>query len=179
MEHASLEWLVAHEEIRQLVARYAFSVDSRDLDNLVSLFVEDVAVGKQASGREALKAWFSLGFEPLGFTILNTGTHVIEIIDDDHASGELYCKAEISHGNRLVHQAILYRDRYERRDGTWLFARRDHLLWYATGVGENPIGLASMAWPKEHEGRGTVPECFPTYVSFTEALAAKASETED
>ena len=33
-------WLVAHEEIRQLASRYAVALDARDLDSLVSLFVD-------------------------------------------------------------------------------------------------------------------------------------------
>ena len=36
----AVERLLAHEEIRQLVARYALAVDSRDPDALVQLFVD-------------------------------------------------------------------------------------------------------------------------------------------
>ena len=45
-----LERLVAHDEIRQLASRYAVAVDSRDLDSLVDLFVDDVRVGRDADG---------------------------------------------------------------------------------------------------------------------------------
>ena len=41
-------WLIAHEEIRQLASRYAIALDSRDLDTLVNLFVDDVQVGRKA-----------------------------------------------------------------------------------------------------------------------------------
>ncbi len=57
-ERDPVAWLVAHEEIRQLAARYAVAVDSRDLDALVGLFVDDVRVGRSAVGRDALRASF-------------------------------------------------------------------------------------------------------------------------
>ena len=54
----TVERLLAHEEIRQLAARYALAIDSRDLDSLVGLFVDDVRVGRDERGREALRASF-------------------------------------------------------------------------------------------------------------------------
>ncbi|MEX2100868.1 MAG: nuclear transport factor 2 family protein [Acidimicrobiia bacterium] len=42
---ARLAKLEAHEEIRQLAARYALALDSRAVATMVSLFVDDVAVG--------------------------------------------------------------------------------------------------------------------------------------
>ena len=44
---------VARDQLRDLVARYAVAVDSRDLDSLVELFVDDVQVGRSARGRDA------------------------------------------------------------------------------------------------------------------------------
>ena len=44
-----------HEQIRQLAAHYAVAVDSRDLDTLVGLFVDDVRVGRDTFGRDALR----------------------------------------------------------------------------------------------------------------------------
>ena len=37
--------LVATESIRQLASRYAVSMDARDIDALVSLYIDDVRVG--------------------------------------------------------------------------------------------------------------------------------------
>ncbi|MEI8051495.1 MAG: nuclear transport factor 2 family protein, partial [Actinomycetes bacterium] len=78
----TIEALLAYEEIRQLVARYAFSVDTRDLDRLVDLFVDDVDVGTLGTGRAALRTSFSEGLTPLGMTILSVTTHVIDLVDD-------------------------------------------------------------------------------------------------
>src|SRR5215472_6702306 len=110
----ALELLVARDEIRQLAARYALSLDSRDLDALVALFVPDVQVGRHLSGREALRADFNKSLRAVGRTILNVGTHVIDVADDGSATGAVYCKGEIEVDGRFVHQAILYDDTYRR-----------------------------------------------------------------
>ena len=162
----SVEELVAYEEIRQLAARYALATDSRDLDALVALFVDDVQVGRDQFGREALKASFDAALRGIGISILNVGTHVIDLVDDDHATGHVYCKGEIQDGDRWIHQAILYRDRYERRAGHWYFVRRRHELWYGAEVGTNPLGLAPANWPEHHDGSGTVPETWETWRRF-------------
>ena len=54
---ARIERLEALEEIRQLPAKYALALDMRDMDAMVGLFCSDVRVGKEASGREALRAY--------------------------------------------------------------------------------------------------------------------------
>jgi hypothetical protein len=163
-----VEQLVAYEEIRQLAARYAVATDSRNLDMLVGLFVDDVQVGRDAFGRDALKASFDAALRGIGVSILNVGTHVIDLIDDDHATGLVYCKGEIQDGERWIHQAILYRDAYERRFGHWYFVRRRHELWYGAEVGMNPLGLEPANWPERHEGWGTVPESWESWKVFWE-----------
>src|SRR5262249_22960899 len=92
--------LLAHEQIRQLAARYAVATDARDLDTLVSLFVDDVRVGRDASGRAALKEFFTQSLRDVGVTILNVGTHLVDLDadDPDRASGVVYCRAEIQDG---------------------------------------------------------------------------------
>jgi ketosteroid isomerase-like protein len=158
--------LPAHEQIRQLAARYALALDSRDLDTLCGLFVPDVRVSREERGRAALRAAFAAQLAPLGVTILNVGTHVIDLLDAEHATGHVYCKAEIQEGPRWLHQAILYRDVYERRDGLWYFARRRHDLWYGANVGANPAGLPPANWPERSFGSGTVPEIWETWREF-------------
>lgn len=163
--------LLAHEEIRQLVARYAVAIDSRDLDALVALFVDDVKVGRDATGRDALRAFFEESLREIGVSILNVGTHVIDFDDDDHATGVVYCRGEIEvptqdGPDRWVVQAIQYRDAYERRDGRWHFVRRQHLLWYGREVGTSPLGLPPADWPANHVGKGELPEAWPSWQEF-------------
>ncbi len=162
-----IDRLLAHEEIRQLTARYALAVDSRDLDTLVGLFVPDVRVGRDRSGRDALRADFDRQLRAIGRSILNVGTHVIEIVDADHATGFVYCHGEIEADGSWIHQAILYEDTYERVDGEgWRFVRRIHRLWYGAEPGVNPLTLPPADWPEHHDGLGTVPECFETWTRF-------------
>ena len=161
-----LSRLLAHEQIRQLVARYALAIDGRDLDGLVALFVDDVRVGRDLVGREALRGSFDASLRAIGVSILNVGTHVIDLVDADNAAGQVYCKAEIQDGERWIHQAILYSDRYQRRDGRWYFVRRVHELFYGAEVGANPLTLAPANWPEHHDGRGTLPERWDTWRQF-------------
>jgi ketosteroid isomerase-like protein len=162
-----VEWLVAHEQIRQLVARYALAVDMRDLSTLVLLFVDDVAVGRFGSGHRALERSFDESLGAIGLSVLHVGTQVIEVEDPNHASGVVYCQGQIQDGGRLIHQAIVYDDQY-RRDDRWLFVRRRHRLFYGAEVGSNPLGLAPADWPTHHDGRGTLPEEWPTWQRFWE-----------
>lgn len=166
------ERLLAHQEIRQLAYHYAVSLDARDLDALVALFVPDVRVGREKTGRAALRAEFDRSLRAVGITFLNVGSHAIELVDDDHATGVVYTKAEIQDGGpdseRWIHQAIQYHDSYERRDGHWLFVRRRHLLVYGAEPGESPLGLPPAHWPASQTGMGSVPGGLETWKRFWE-----------
>lgn len=165
-----LEKLIAHEQIRQLAARYAIHVDARDLDNLVSLFVADVRVGRDRTGRDALKADFDASLRTVGVSFLHVGTHLIDLIDADHATGIAYCRGEIQDGGleseRWIHQAIQYHDTYERQEGHWLFVRRRHFLVYGAELGVNPLRLAAAHWPASQTGMGSHPHALPTWRAF-------------
>jgi hypothetical protein len=161
-----IERLLAYEEIRQLACRYALCVDTRDLDRLIELYVPDVRVSKELSGRAALRADFDQSLRAIGISILNVGTHVIELDDDDHAHGYVYCSAQVVQQGKWVVQAIQYQDRYERRDGHWYFARRKHLLFYGAEFGQNPLTLPPSGWPELGTGKGSVPESFESWQRF-------------
>jgi hypothetical protein len=48
-------------------------IGSRDLDALVSLFVNDVRVGREERGRDALRRNFEVQLSRIGVSILNVG----------------------------------------------------------------------------------------------------------
>ena len=164
------ERLLAIVEIQQLAHRYAVSLDARDLDALVALYVSDVRVTRETHGREALRADFDRSLRAVGVTFLQVGKHVVDFADDTHASGVVYTRGEIQDGgpesSRWIVQAIQYHDSYEKRDGRWLFVRRRHRLVYGAELGENPLGLAPAEWPKSQTGRGTVPWALETWQRF-------------
>ena len=166
-EPATLERLSAHEDIRQLAAHYAVALDARDLDRLVALFVADVQVGRDAWGRDALRADFDRSLRQVGVTRLDVGTHAIDLVDRDRATGVVYCHGEIEVGDDWVHQAILYRDTYRRDPAEgWRFVRRVHELWYGIVAERNPLQQPAADWPANAVGRGTVPGSWPTWEAF-------------
>lgn len=165
-----IEKLLAYEEIRQLASRYAIAADARDLDTLVDLFVPDVRVGRERSGREALHADFDQSFRAVGVTFLHVGNHAIDLTDADHATGIVYCRAEIQDGgpdsDRWIIHTIQYHDTYARAEGRWLFVRRKHYLVYGAELGVNPLSLPAANWPASQTGMGTHPHDLPTWKAF-------------
>jgi ketosteroid isomerase-like protein len=164
------ERLLATVEIQQLAHRYAVALDARDLDALVALFVPDVRVGREARGRQALRADFDRQLRAIGVSFLQVGNHVVDFEDATRARGVVYTRAEIQDGGpdsaRWIVQLIQYHDRYEKRDGRWLFVRRKHLLVYGAELGQSPVGLAPADWPARQTGWGTVPESLPSWQRF-------------
>ena len=164
---ARLDRLESTESIRQLVSRYALSIDVRDLDALAELFVEDVRVGRDRSGRPALKAWFDdfmrNRFRETAHIVMN---HVIEFRSADEANGVVYCRAEHELGERFVVQQMQYWDDYARRDGVWLFVRRTPLAWYATDVLDRPVGAKKMRWPGVDPYVGELPEWWDSWKEY-------------
>ncbi len=171
-----LDRLASTEAIRQLAARYSHFVDSRDLDALVGLFVDDVKVSSSARGRAALRDSFARSLCEVGVTILKVTTHTIDFAGPDRsgtpdrgpdrATGMVYAHGDVQLGARWLHQAIRYDDRYERRDGIWYFSGRKHQLFYSVDVGENPLGYAPANWPQSNIGLGSLPHSQPSWQKF-------------
>jgi hypothetical protein len=136
-----LQRLADLEEIRSLAARYALALDSRDIETLVSLFVDDVQLADSGSGRAALATWFDSGLRRFTVSFHLIGNHLIDRVDSDHATGTLYCRAEYQVGDRWIVMPQQYWDRYERRDGVWRFGYRTARAFYAADVLEAPTAL--------------------------------------
>jgi hypothetical protein len=160
--------LEAVEEIRQLVSRYALALDSRDVDVLVSLFVPDVEVHDGKSGRKALAEWFDPVLRPYRTTFHLIGNHVIDFVDEDHATGAVYCRPEHEVGDLWIVMPLVYDDRYERRDGHWYFKSRRPHAFYAADVLEHPLQVEGrFHFPgNPFMTRTTMPERSPTWERF-------------
>jgi ketosteroid isomerase-like protein len=163
---SALEQLLAYEQIRQLAARYALAVNMRDLDALVELFVEDVAAGRGRRGRAALRARFEPHLTAADVDVLEVTTHVINLIDADHATGTVYSRCELGSRGLWARQSIAYEDDYARRDGLWYFVARDHLLFYGMNEPHSPLNQEPARWPRSQVGRGTVPYDWPSWQRF-------------
>jgi SnoaL-like domain len=134
----------------ELAHRYAVALDRKAHDDLVGLFVPAI----QDKVREQLVP----AIDRLGVTVLSVTTQVTDVVDDDHATGVVYCSAEIEdpdHG--WIRQSIVYLDRYERHDGQWYFEARDHQLVYGEQEPSNPLTQPDADWPQSQLGRGTYP----------------------
>lgn len=167
-----IDRLESLDAIRQLPAKYALALDMRDMDAMVSLFVEDVRVGKDASGRQALRAYMDRTLRsPFTGTSHHIGGHVIEFDDPDHAHGIVYSKNEhetpVKGGcDEWVIMQMMYADDYVRRDGRWFFARRLPLYWYATDLNKPPVGERKMRWPGTEWTEGNFHKLFPSFDEF-------------
>lgn len=138
---ARLQALEACEQIRQLAARYAHAVDSRDIDALTGLFVEDVRTAGGGVGRAALARSFDAALRQFSTTFHLIGNHIIDLVDADHATGIVYCRPEFEAGELWIVMPSQYWDSYERRDGRWYFTSRSIHAFYAADVTENPAAL--------------------------------------
>ncbi len=164
---ARIDRLESLDAIRQLPAKYALALDMRDMDAMVSLFPADVRVGKDASGRQALRAYMDRTLRsPFTGTSHHIGGHVIEFDDPDHAHGVVYSKNEHETGDEWVIMQMMYVDDYVRQDGRWHFARRLPLYWYATDLNKPPIGDKKMRWPGTEWVEGNFHKLFPSYAEF-------------
>jgi uncharacterized protein (TIGR02246 family) len=164
---ARIDRLESLDAIRQLPAKYSLALDMRDMDAMVSLFPADVRVGKDASGRQALRAYMDQTLRsPFTGTSHHIGGHVIEFDDPDHAHGVVYSKNEHETGDEWVIMQMLYVDDYVRQDGRWYFARRLPLYWYATDLNKPPVGDNKMRWPGTEWVEGNFHKLFPSYAEF-------------
>lgn len=164
---ARLDRLESLDQIRQLPAKYALCLDMRDMDMMVTLFPEDVRVGKDSSGRQALRAYMDRTLRsPFTGTSHHIGGHIIEFDDADHAHGIVYSKNEHETGEEWVIMQMMYSDEYVRRDGQWFFARRLPLYWYATDLNKPPVGDQKMRWPDSDPVDGNFHKLFPSYDEF-------------
>ncbi len=161
-----LSRLLAHEEIRQLAYRYAYACDFRDVDLFRSLWAESTQATTDADidarrAEELITEWPNRG--P---SILMVCNHLIDLDDDDHAHGAVYCIVQAGWGDRFIDQSILYQDRYVRDSGHWKFAVRRHLMWFGKERSTHPFHQPAANWPERPVGRGTLPDDIESYRKF-------------
>ena len=178
---ARIDRIESHLAISQLPSRYALSVDSRDLDTLVNLFVPDVECGRWGTGREALKAFYNKAIRDFYRCHHQIVGHVIDFdpTNPDAASGKTYCRAEHEDDDQWVVMAICYFDHYQRIDGQWYFKSRDERHWYSSDILARPGEPQLQNWDKFTTARfqPRLPDTFAHWTDFwsqstTEEIAA-------
>ncbi|MBV9091764.1 MAG: nuclear transport factor 2 family protein [Mycobacteriaceae bacterium] len=153
--------------LNQLPSRYAMALDARDLDTLVSLFVDDVEAGEHGRGRSALKHWYDGVLRRFYRSIHLICGQQIDLLDADHATGSTYCRAEHEDGTGWYVITMRYDDVYERRSDGWFFVRRREHPWYSVDITERP-GPDFVRWPVDVTLRAEMPARMPTWRAFWE-----------
>jgi hypothetical protein len=163
----------SHLAIQQLAARYALAVDSKDVDGVVSLFVEDVNAGKSwGTGREALTRFYINALSHFYRSMHLIAGHVIAFEDSDHAHGVVHCRAEHEAGSQWGIMVMNYRDDYERQGETWFFRRRRLQPLYTTDILSRPRGPGFLrgwevdAGERSEGAAARLPAEFSTFASF-------------
>ena len=124
----------------ELAHRYAVALDRKDWDALVGLFVPAI--------QDKVRASLVPAIERLGVTVLSVTTQTVDLVDDDHATGVVYCTGEIEDPDEgWIRQQIVYQDRYERVDGQWYIRARDHQLVYGEPLPDEPPHPTPADWP--------------------------------
>jgi hypothetical protein len=172
-----LDRIEASLALQQLPSRYALAVDSRDLDALISLYVEGIAVGAGwPVGREGLRQQMDSVLQTFYRTFHQILGQTFDFLDADHATGTVYCLAQHECGDHWVEVAICYFDHYERRDGRWLFgARRELRMVYFADMSEGPKPASYNAWPGRTDlpARQSLSHSFPSWKAFWDSKPAE------
>lgn len=163
---ARIDRLESTDEIRQLAAKYALALDIRDIDALVNLYVDDVRITKEVSGRQALKRSFCNVVREFTASVHHIGNHVIEFDDADNAHGLVYCRCEHEVGDKWVTVYLYYLDLYKRVDGVWYIKRRVPCEIYGVDMLERPVGPHKLRWPGHPVSDGRWHAHFPSWAEF-------------
>lgn len=142
---ARIARLEAESQIRQLVARYCFTIDDRQRDAIAALFAPDAIVRSadgvmHAVGVDAIMAQYDGRFELLG-----PGAHYMHDLQLDfvgdgtaEATGRVSAHAELERGGKMMVAGIRYADRYRNTEAGWRFQEREISFLYYVPVAEYP-----------------------------------------
>lgn len=167
--------LEAESQIRQLIARYCFTIDDRDLDGIRALFAHDATLKSadgvmNATGVDAIMEQYHGRFDVLG-----PGHHFMHDVQIDfvgdgksEATGRVIGHAELWRAGKMMVTAIRYADKYRNTDDGWKFAERTISFLYYVPISEYPDILATpnrnhaYAEPKPAD----FPETLPSWISY-------------
>jgi len=167
---ARIDRLESLEQIRQLPPKYTLALDMRDFDAMANLFVEDVGVPGKQRGRQAMKRWYAETMRPNLGSYHGAGGHIIDFETTELASGIVYSRNDLDHGEAWLVELMLYLDRYERRDGVWYFQRRTPLYWSETDMTKPPVGEHKLRIPGREWADGAYHAAFPSWQAFWDDL---------
>lgn len=172
-----MDRLESLDQIRQLPAKYALSVDMRDFDAVVNLFVEDVGVPGKQRGRAALKKWYDQAMRSgvIG-SAHGVAGHIIDFETSDLATGLVYSRNDLEMPETWMIEMMAYLDRYERHDGRWYFQRRTPLYWYQCDITNPPLGERKLRYEGHAWQEGGFHDAFATWKEFWDKVETHGSD---
>jgi 3-phenylpropionate/cinnamic acid dioxygenase small subunit len=118
------------EELRELYARYAATIDNGQFEEWIDCFTEDgifesTRFGRHV-GREGLRRFTQIYRESLGGAqVRHILTNLMLQIENDHGIGSCYLTYYHCKDGRVQQSAVgRYRDTLRKSGGRWLFASR-------------------------------------------------------
>jgi hypothetical protein len=129
--------LEARVAIHELVARYCFTIDARDIEGIGRCFTRGGGFRSldgvmDAVGRDAVVEQFHGRFAVLGPSNHFTHDHLIEFGDSDpgRATGIVNSHAEVVRNDEPMLASLRYHDEYRFEDGRWRFHVRTLSFFY-------------------------------------------------
>jgi len=156
--------LEARAQIQDLLVRYTLLIDEHEFEALGDLFASDARFGSPGSahvGRAAIVANYRKLGELYPVTLHEARGSIIELVDDDHATGRVVGFSEQANAEHTVITSFRYYDDYARVDGRWCFASREVRTVYAMTHTELAAGGLSgqlrKRWPHRAPTRAELP----------------------
>jgi hypothetical protein len=163
--------LEAAEQIRQLASRYGLALDSRDMDAIVALFIDDGRpvfyrgdVG--TPGGEALKESYIATQSQHTASQHFMCNHIIDFDDDTHAHGVVYAIVRQEREGKHFVIEVAYWDKYEKVGSNWLFAERRPRMWRRAEWHDQDINSAQINKDSTLPDFNILPEAFPSWAPF-------------
>ena len=125
--------------IGELLARYCFCIDNRDLGGVGELFTDNARFAtldgsRNSIGRAAILTGFEKRYSVLGATNHVVHHHTITFEGSGRARGEVSAHAEVWRHEQAQLAALRYLDTYEKSGGAWRFAERIQTFMYYVSV---------------------------------------------
>jgi ketosteroid isomerase-like protein len=153
--------LEAQQEIRELIARYCFTIDARDIPGIGECFTHDGVFRSidgvmNAQGRQAVVDQFHGRFAVLGPSNHFTHDHTLEFSAHDplDVRGVVNAHAEVVRSGQALITSLRYHDQYRHEDGRWRFAVRSLEFFYYVAPAQYAevlkTPLRNCAYPTPH-----------------------------
>jgi hypothetical protein len=159
--------------INDLVVSYATLLDDAQWDALGELFTPDAvfaSANSTTTGRTAIIENFKVKHAPFTATWHDPHGIVVDLIDENHATGTVIAYAELGSSDLTLATSIRYQDDYRRDEGKWRFAKRHVLSLYSMPLSDLAAGALGdqdrKRWPGRPAGVAELPDYARAFPGF-------------